>query len=322
MVLSDSDRALFYRLNWHLLFYASRELEFLPRPGSPADIEHGPDKDWMRLRDGLYEHPNLFDRFTDSNPDGFPPDELAIVRSWRGFKRGEFFVWRYLKKYTVFLDDSEPGRAYGVLALNKPFQFMLGSRLPVAIEAVLLPFKNMIVYDGLFSSYKASFGPGIRRVLNDVYREAKAREGIVTSLVESSPALKLLTAGDRAAGTDGAAIRFRYWYGFTKRLPYDLDSLKQVTDADVVPGRLDGLAACAREERVLRLPTEMGIAEGFDPIQVNVLELEMGGWSKRIEVLNRGGSLFLARKPANLQRFQRFVYAIEKALPAAKQPLL
>jgi len=36
----------------------------------------------------------------------------------------------------------------------------------------LLPFKGHIVYDGLVSSYKISFGPGIRRSLNENFKEA------------------------------------------------------------------------------------------------------------------------------------------------------
>ena len=56
-------------------------------------------------------------------------------------------------------------------------------------ETVLLPFKGMIVYDGLMSSYRISFGPGIRRRLNESFKEAKARHGIVTSLPMSKEPL-------------------------------------------------------------------------------------------------------------------------------------
>ena len=50
------------------------------------------------------------------------------------------------------------------------------------VQTVLLPFKDQIVYDGLLTSYSISFGPGIRRSLNESFKEAKARHGIVTSL--------------------------------------------------------------------------------------------------------------------------------------------
>src|SRR5436305_8311432 len=47
----------------------------------------------------------------------------------------------------------------------------------------------MIVYDGLMTSYRISFGPGIRRSLNESFKEAKARHGIVTSLPMSDELL-------------------------------------------------------------------------------------------------------------------------------------
>jgi hypothetical protein len=47
----------------------------------------------------------------------------------------------------------------------------------------------MIVYDGLMSSYRISFGPGIRRSLNESFKQAKARHGIVTSLPMSNKLL-------------------------------------------------------------------------------------------------------------------------------------
>jgi len=82
----------------------------------------------------------------------------------------------------VFLDAGDPPTAYGVVALTEPFEDLIGSYLPRMVETVLLPFQGRIVYDGLLSGYNISFGGGIKRSLNDSYRQAKSRQGIVTSL--------------------------------------------------------------------------------------------------------------------------------------------
>ncbi len=50
------------------------------------------------------------------------------------------------------------------------------------VQAVLLPYKDKIIYDGLLTTYNISFGPGIRHSLNESFKEAKERHGIVTSL--------------------------------------------------------------------------------------------------------------------------------------------
>jgi hypothetical protein len=86
----------------------------------------------------------------------------------------------------VFLSTEEPPIAYGVLALSQPFEELVGPYLPVLAQTVLLPFKDLIVYDALLNAYRISFGPGIRRSLNESYEEAKARHGIITSLPMSA----------------------------------------------------------------------------------------------------------------------------------------
>ena len=74
----------------------------------------------------------------------------------------------------MFLSTDKQPIAYGVLALSQPFEELIGPYLPVLTQTVLLPFKDVIVYDGLMSSYRISFGPGIRRSLNESFKEAKA----------------------------------------------------------------------------------------------------------------------------------------------------
>jgi len=69
-----------------------------------------------------------------------------------------------------------------MLAVKHPLEELIGTYLPVLAQTVLLPFKDLIVYDSVMSGYNISFGPGIRRSLNEDFKKAKARHGIVTSL--------------------------------------------------------------------------------------------------------------------------------------------
>ena len=86
-------------------------------------------------------------------------------------------------KYTVFLSSGgSPNKAYGVLGLADPLEEVIGPYLPRLITAVLLPFKGKIIYDGLVSGYNITFGGGIKRMLNEEYKQAKEAFGIITSL--------------------------------------------------------------------------------------------------------------------------------------------
>jgi hypothetical protein len=184
MKLSEEDAELFYKLHPALLFYTDQRKGIL-RDASITTVEEfrqlGPEE-VNKVREALYKHPKLIDSFVQENPYNFSQEELEIVRSWKNFLKDEFYLFRYLKQYAIFLDDGSPPKAYGVLALESDFQEMVGPWLPVLLKAVLLPFKGQIIYDGILIPYLVTFGPGIRRDLKEAYQEAKARFGIITSL--------------------------------------------------------------------------------------------------------------------------------------------
>ncbi len=117
MKLSDGDAALFYKLHPALLSYANRRLEVLNGALGPEEIAGLPVEERMEVRDALYDDVGLIDSFVEENPFGFSPGELEIVSSWKHFLRGRFFLIKHLKKYSIFLDEESPPRAYGVLGL-------------------------------------------------------------------------------------------------------------------------------------------------------------------------------------------------------------
>jgi hypothetical protein len=182
MRLSDEDIELFYKLYHPLLVYINKKLGIIKGLNSTEDMKKFSIEEINKIREQLYKEPELIDAFVRENPFNFSADELKLVSSWRNFIKGKFYVFRYLKNFTVFLDTNEPPKAYGVLALKSTFEKMLGPNLPILVEAVLLPFKDKITYDSILPSYRIFFGGGIRRSLNDNYQQAKSRFSIITSL--------------------------------------------------------------------------------------------------------------------------------------------
>jgi len=183
MLLEPQDVELFFRLHRTLMVFVNQRLKVIPNKlATPGEFAVLSPEVRLKVRDALNAKLDLIESFVDENPAHLSEDELDIVRSWRHLVAGRFYVFRELKKYTVFLMTTGPAIAYGVLALSQPFENLIGPYLPVMTQTVLLPFKDKIVYDGLMSSYNISFGPGIRRSLNESFKEAKLRHGIVTSL--------------------------------------------------------------------------------------------------------------------------------------------
>jgi len=69
-----------------------------------------------------------------------------------------------------------------VLGLVSPIEEVVSYSPPVYAHAVLLPFEGQITYDSLLEPYSITFGPGFRSGVNDAYRNAQEREGIITTL--------------------------------------------------------------------------------------------------------------------------------------------
>jgi hypothetical protein len=209
MLLEPHDLEQFLKLHKSLMFFVNQQLKVIPdKIGSPEDFAALPPELRVKVREALNADLDLIELFAAENPDHLAEDELDIVRSWRHLVAGKFYVFRELKKYTVFLSTTSPTIAYGVLALSQPFEESIGPYLPVLTQTVLLPFKGLIIYDGLLSSYNISLGPGFCRNLNGDFKEAKARNGIVTSLPMSDvllppkkpmprPISKLPTRGEK-----------------------------------------------------------------------------------------------------------------------------
>ena len=197
MKLPKEDVELFYKLYLALLVYVNKKHNLVQGLASPDDFSKFRVEQMNKLRDELYKQPELIDSFVAENPWRFSSAELDVVSSWTNFVRGSFVILRYLKDYAIFLDHEEPPKAYGVLALYAPFEQLVGSFLPVMVEAVLLPFGDRIISDGIIFTHRVSFGKGVRQSFNEAYQEAKSRFGIITCLpfsvekVEQSDADKL-----------------------------------------------------------------------------------------------------------------------------------
>jgi hypothetical protein len=183
VLLTPAEAERFFKLHRALMFFVNQRLQVIPdNLAGPEEFASLLPEVGLKVRDAFVNHTDLIQSFVDENPAHLTDDELGIVRSWRHLVHGQFYVFRELKNYTVFLSTDKQSIAYGVLALSLPFEELIGPYLPVLTRTVLLPFKDKIVYDGLLNSYRISFGPGIRRSLNENFKEAKARHGIVTSL--------------------------------------------------------------------------------------------------------------------------------------------
>ena len=126
----------------------------------------------------MWANPKLIDRFLREEDD-LTDEQIEIIESWRdNFIKDTFIVMRYNKTNAEFMHRD---KVYAVVGINNPVEKTLGRECPIFVDAVLIPFKDKITYDTLFSSMPLSFGPGMTKTFEEEYRTAK-KKGIITRL--------------------------------------------------------------------------------------------------------------------------------------------
>ena len=183
---STADR--FYAIFRPLLFYVNARLNLVSGLHDADETTQLPVAEVQQIRQALWRDNQLRGDFIEQNPANLSGEDLMIVASWNDRRAGKFFVFRHLKSHSIFIDDRSPARVYAVHGLYSPLAEVVGPYLPVLVEAVLLPFEDQIIYDGIVAPYNITFGGGIRGRLNDLYRDAKERVAIITSLLPSAGA--------------------------------------------------------------------------------------------------------------------------------------
>lgn len=183
MHLQPAEVVHFYKLLYALQFFVKQKFGLLPSAKTEEEFRKLDAQKKLEVRNKVYEHPEVFDEFIAQNPGQLTPDELAIVQSWKQFVKGDFFIERFLKKYSIWIGEGSPAKVYGVLGIMEGLDEMIhSSYLPLRVQGVLLPWKGQIVYDGVFQTYNVFFGSGIKSSLREEYMTAKQNGRIIETL--------------------------------------------------------------------------------------------------------------------------------------------
>jgi hypothetical protein len=223
--LSEASEQRFLDLYGHLLVYVNDQFDVIDEIETIADLEQHYTDDLLPLRNTLYNESttDLIESFVEENPAGLSEADLQQVAAWTDFVTGEFVVVRYREHDAVFLDWTEPPKAYAVRPVRIPFaELWEESALPVPVSSVaLLPFEGQIVYDGWIGIKSMVFGGSISADIDDEYDEAKHRFGLIESL----------PAPEEDEKTDAEELRF-YMKNKRNRQRYasDIEQLREQSD--------------------------------------------------------------------------------------------
>ena len=181
MTLSREDGQLYYKLWLPMLDFVNRKYRINRKLKSIVTAKELDPADVKKIANKLWSDVTIIDDYLNENSD-LTDDHREIIRSWKRRIQGKFMMERHLKKGTIFisLEDEEVYQVSGIISSWEEMFF--GAPMPLMLEATFMPFRDVIISDGLVMPYNILVGGGMKRMFNDVYMTAKKSGRIHQSL--------------------------------------------------------------------------------------------------------------------------------------------
>ena len=182
MILGQDEAELFFRAWWPLLAWVNEKKHLVPVFPLPTPDRPLPVAVAHPIRSALWADDRIRERYLAERGAALAPEVRELISSWKHRKSGRFILFKHLRSHSIFMSDE----VFGVIGLYSPIAELVPA-VPAYVEAVLLPFGNRIVIDGILSSpgVQLMFGSGMRRAFGQQYEKARARSQIRTSLLAS-----------------------------------------------------------------------------------------------------------------------------------------
>ena len=179
--LSKEDGQLYYQLWLPLLDYINKKYKVCKEIKEMAEAERLDLNAVKAVSDKLYEDVSVIDEYL-SKHDGIPDDHKEIIEGWKKRITGTFVIERHLKRGSMLI-SADDGKVYQVVGIISSLEEMFRyAPMPLMIEATLLPFRDVIITDGLIMPYRIRIGSHMARSLKEEYLAAQKSGAIIKSL--------------------------------------------------------------------------------------------------------------------------------------------
>lgn len=178
MTLDPQDYKQYLETSLQLLYYVGKTSKVFPAKTSYEEFLKLNSK--FECRQAMYKNMNLLDEHLQAYKGKLSTDQTKIILGYKKKIQSNFVVFRYLKQFAIFM-NIENNKFYTVTALGEPFDNFF-PQLPVICGAVILPFKNKIIYDGFLTGGSVHVGSHMKAEINEDYKKAKQEKQIITTL--------------------------------------------------------------------------------------------------------------------------------------------
>ena len=172
MTLSQEDGKLYYKLWLPLLDFVNKKYRVNRKLKNIASAQGLDPADVKEIANRLWDDVSIIDEYL-KGCENLPEEHKEIVRSWKRRIQGKFMMERHLKKGTIFI-SMENEEVYQVSGIISSWEEMFyGAPMPLILEATFMPFRDVIISDGLIIPYNIIIGGGMKRMFKEIYMDAK-----------------------------------------------------------------------------------------------------------------------------------------------------
>lgn len=182
MVLSKEDAELFYELWFPLLDFVNKKFDVNPGMGRIHGAKSSDPVEVKEIANVLWDNVQVIDEYLKKYGKTISEENQSIIQSWKNRIGDDFILERHLKSGSVFI-SAHTQEVYLVSGIISSWEEIFYYRsAPIMLNAVLIPFKNVIISDGLVLPYNINFGRGYSGEFKDIYMSAKKSGSIHKSL--------------------------------------------------------------------------------------------------------------------------------------------
>lgn len=182
MTLSKEDAELFYELWFPLLDFVNKKFNVNPSMGKIHGARHSDPAQVKEIANVLWDNVQVIDEYLEKHSSELPKEHLEIIDGWKRRICDDFILERNLKSGSIFI-SGHTDEVYLVSGIISSWEEIFFYRSPpIMLSATLIPFRNVIISDGLVSAYNVVFGGNYSSEWKDIYMAAKKSGSIHKAL--------------------------------------------------------------------------------------------------------------------------------------------
>ena len=216
----------------------------------------------------LWENVEIIDEFVRDNPHRLSQRCLDTALSWKNALPGFYTLVRYQSGRAVLMGEAG---VFSVAGVTYELEGEIGPA-PAYVELVLLPFDDLIVYDGFMQAYDTEGTPAELQRIQDEFENRCAQGGIA------------LTGADFTQRAEAylAAKRDKELEDLLNGVAEEASAGEEVLPAGFHRGALAGLSRDERAARIVHQP----IGRWRDDVNPNLDDASWRRWNQALDCLD------------------------------------